>query len=32
MEVLDACQNAGLDITVTIFNMGAINIKALKPL
>jgi hypothetical protein len=30
MEVLDACRNAGFDITVTVCNIGAIHVKALK--
>jgi hypothetical protein len=31
-EVFDACQNAGLKVVATVCDMGAIMIKALKPL
>jgi len=30
MEVLDVCQNAGLEVIVTVCNIGANNVKALK--
>jgi hypothetical protein len=30
MEVFDACQNAGLEIVATMYDVGANNVKALK--
>jgi citrate lyase beta subunit len=29
-EILDACQNAGLKVVATVYDMGAHNVKALK--